>query len=82
MTCVAEISSERVKRIAAEGRRLPPCDDEIAKNESPITAEELLGEIAPLIEEYFLGEVRFDGKEIVYRLPNGQKFRLSAIRTK
>ncbi len=78
MECVRDGLSEQ-KKISEVERFMPPaCGDEFARNEPPITAGELLGEIAPLIEEYFLGDVRYDGKEIVYRLPNGQKFYLSA----
>lgn len=78
MECVRDRLSEQGKIAGAESLTPSAGDDEIVKNEPPITAGELLGEIAPLIEEYFFGEVRFDGKEIIYRLPNGQGFRVSA----
>ena len=50
----------------------------IAQKEKPIMAEQLLCEIVPLIEEYFVGHIVFDGKNIVYQLPNGQVFCISA----
>lgn len=52
--------------------------DEIAKNEPPVQAETLLEEILPLMEEYFVGEVSLVGKELVYRMPNGQSFKITA----
>lgn len=52
--------------------------DELATNEPKIRAEELIGEIFPLIKDYFIGDISFDGQAISYRLPNGQRFRISA----
>jgi len=53
-------------------------EDEYAKNEPPVSANEILAEIKPLLEDYFQGEIDFDGKNITYCLLNGQKFKLSA----
>ena len=53
-------------------------DDELLKNEPPIKAESLLCEILPLMEEYFIGNLSFEGRAILYRLPNGQKFKITA----
>lgn len=52
--------------------------DELVKNESPIRAEELLEELLPLMEEYFIGEISLAGKELIYRMPNGQTFKIMA----
>jgi len=52
--------------------------ENLAKDETPIQATQLLSEIYPLLEDYFEGEISFDGQEISYRLPNGQHFRVSA----
>ena len=53
-------------------------EDEYAKNEPPVAANDLLAEIEPLIEDYFKGDVSFDGQNVTYCLLNGQKFKLSA----
>ncbi len=52
-------------------------DEELLKNEPPVKSGELLEEIKPLLEEYFIGKVCVDGEGIVYTLPNGQKFILN-----
>lgn len=52
--------------------------DQIETQEPKIQAKELMEEIFPLAEEYFVGETSFDGQGIVYRLPNGQRFRITA----
>ncbi len=51
-----------------------------AKNEPPISASELIAEIKPLLDDYFIGDISFDGEEITYRLLNGQTFLLKAER--
>ena len=51
---------------------------ELAKGEPPITAEELLLEIVPLIEEYFVGEFALEKEGMAYSLPNGQRFLITA----
>ncbi|MDE6586259.1 MAG: hypothetical protein K2K80_06240 [Clostridia bacterium] len=50
--------------------------DTLVVNEPPVKAEELLEEIKPLFDDYFVGEISFDGESLFYLLPNGQKFKL------
>ncbi len=52
--------------------------EKLIQYEKPITANELLAEIKPLLDDYFIGEIFFDGNGISYRLPNGQKFIIKA----
>ena len=52
--------------------------DETLKNEPPINASDLLAEIIQLLEDYFVGQITFDGDNITYTLLNGQKFAISA----
>lgn len=54
------------------------CEIQLAKNEKPVKAEAILEEIYPLMEEYFLGVMNFDGHYISYTLPNGQRIIISA----
>ena len=49
-----------------------------AINESKVEAEQLLKEILPLIEECFEGEITCDSGAIIYSMPNGQKFYITA----
>ena len=51
--------------------------DETLKNEPPINASDLLAEILPLLKDYFIGQITFDGDSITYTLLNGQKFTIS-----
>lgn len=53
--------------------------DETLRNEPPINASDLLAVIIPLLEDYFVGQITFDGDSITYALLNGQKFTISAI---
>lgn len=55
-------------------------DDEraLAKNEPPIQAKDLLQEILPLMQDYFVGDITLEANGILYRLPNGQNFLISA----
>ncbi len=55
-------------------------EEQEAKNEPPISASELIAEIKPLLDDYFIGDISFDGEEITYRLLNGQTFLLKAER--
>ena len=48
--------------------------DESLRNEPPINASDLLAEIFPLLEDYFVGQITLDGDCITYALLNGQKF--------
>ena len=52
-------------------------DEQAAKNEMPVRAEEVLAEIFPLLKDYFVGEIALVDGSISYKLPNGQKFILS-----
>lgn len=52
--------------------------DETLKNEPPINASDLLAEIIPLLKDYFIGQITFDGDSITYALLNGQKFAILA----
>lgn len=52
--------------------------DEPLRNEPPINASDLLAEIIPLLEDYFVGQFTIDGDNITYALINGQKFTISA----
>ena len=52
--------------------------DETLRNEPPINASDLLAEIIQLLEDYFVGQITFDGDNITYTLLNGQKFAISA----
>ena len=56
------------------------CDDEmeLAREEQPIEGKDLLLEILPLLQEYFVGEITLEERGIVYRLPNGQSFVITA----
>lgn len=45
-----------------------------------VSAEELIYEIFPLMEDYFEGMVSFDGENIRYVMPDGRKFAISATK--
>ena len=49
-----------------------------AKNEPAVSAESLLEEIYPLLQDYFRGEISLNKNGITYVLPNGQKFIITA----
>lgn len=53
-------------------------EEELFKNEPPITANDILAEIKPLLDEYFIGEIYFNGSGVKYCLPNGQRFIIKA----
>lgn len=55
--------------------------DETAENEPSIKPSDLLAELIPLLDHYFVGEITFDGENITYALLNGQKFTISATET-
>ena len=61
-------------------RHLTVCDEEVelAKGEAPIKGRDLLLEILPLIQDYFVGEAGLEKDCLVYRMPNGQKFSITA----
>ena len=52
-------------------------EKELIKNEPPVKAENLLEEIKPLLNDYFVGDKSFNGNNLSYLLPNGQKFILT-----
>lgn len=56
-------------------------DDELARKEAPIEAESLLCELLPLMEEYFIGKISLEEKDLLYRMPNGQKFKITVQKT-
>ncbi len=49
-----------------------------AAHEAPIEASDLIVEIEPLLREYFVGDFLFDKRGVLYRLLNGQSFRIIA----
>ncbi len=49
-----------------------------AKEEGQVSAENLLQEIEPLLNEYFIGEVIREGNALKISLLNGQKFSIVA----
>ena len=49
-----------------------------AKNEPRFPADDLLQEIAPLLEDYFVAELGMRAHAITLFFPNGQKFKLTA----
>lgn len=50
-----------------------------AKAEAPFMAKDLLQEIVPLLQAYFMGEVRYSDDIIHMDFYNGQKFVIGAI---
>lgn len=50
-----------------------------AKSEAPFTANDLLQEIAPLLEAYFMGEVKCSDEAIRMEFYNGQRFEIKAV---
>lgn len=50
-----------------------------AANEKHFTANELLQELAPLLSDYFWGNVQLTEEGIIVTFPNKQKFRLNGI---
>ncbi len=50
----------------------------LAKDEPRFPADELLQELAPLLEEYFVAELGMRAHAITLFFPNGQKFKLTA----
>lgn len=51
---------------------------EEAAKEKAFSAEELLNQILPLINEYFIGEFGFENGNILCKFPNGQLFHIYA----
>lgn len=53
-------------------------EESFAENEPPVQPADFIEEIAPLIEEYFIGEVTFEGNLLRYCLPNGGIIKITA----
>ena len=51
-------------------------------NEPPFPASEFAEEILPVIGDYFVGEFKLDGQDIICSFPNGQKFRITVRESK
>ncbi len=49
-----------------------------AAKEPTVKPEEILAELVPLINDYFVGEAEFDGDKITYKLLNGQTVCITA----
>ena len=45
--------------------------------EKPIEANDLLAEVLPLLEDYFIGEFKLTDKYIIMEMLNNQKFKFS-----
>ena len=45
--------------------------------EKPINANDLLAEVLPLLEDYFIGEFKLTDKYIIMEMLNNQKFKFS-----
>lgn len=41
-----------------------------------VTAEDILVSLKPLLDEYFVGAISFDGKKLIYETGHGQTFHL------
>ncbi|MDE7296861.1 MAG: hypothetical protein K2N84_06295 [Clostridia bacterium] len=50
----------------------------LAKDEPPFPADDLLQEIAPLLEDYFVAQVGMGTHSVTLFFPNGQKLKLTA----
>ncbi len=43
-------------------------------NFKELTAEDIAAELLPLVREYFVGECRQEGENLIYTLANGQTY--------
>ena len=43
-----------------------------------VTEEDIIAALKPLVDEYFLGEAEERGNALIYTLPDGRKFSLTA----
>lgn len=43
-----------------------------------VKPSEILEELKPLMDDYFSGDISFDGKAITYRLPSGESILIIA----
>ena len=55
-------------------------NDEFLQNEPQIEGNELLQEIAPILRDYFEGDINVYSFGMIYRMPNGQKYVINAYR--
>ena len=46
----------------------------IAANEPPVSPQDLLDEIEPILKDYFVGQFHRGGNGLFYKLPNNQTF--------
>ncbi len=53
-----------------------------AESESKISATNLIEEIEPILGDYFHGRIERSGEWLIYRLPNGQEFKITATEIK
>ncbi|MGN0822781.1 MAG: hypothetical protein ACI4NG_03315 [Candidatus Gallimonas sp.] len=53
-------------------------EEQTAADEPPVTEQELLEEVVPLLDDYFVGKFILSDRAITYLMPNGQRFRLIA----
>ena len=51
---------------------------ELSKKEPPVELEEFLCELHLAMRVFFEGTVKRDGKAITLKIPNGQRFRVTA----
>lgn len=48
------------------------------KEGAAVTAEDIIASLKPLVDEYFVGSCEQRGETLVYVLPDGRKFHLTA----
>ena len=53
-------------------------EETAAINEKKVMSNEVLEELEPIMKDYFAGKISFKKTKILYRLPNGQVFRILA----
>lgn len=51
----------------------------VAVKEKRFSATDLIKEIQPLLEEYFLGKFTFEENALCCEFPNGQKIKIIAV---
>lgn len=57
-----------------------PIKDKFSKKEPRITSQNLIAELKPLLNNYFIGDVSLGYDGIVYTMPNGQTFLIKVRR--
>ena len=43
-----------------------------------VTAEDIIASLKPLVDEYFVGSCQEVGEKLIYKLPDGRTFSLTA----